>query len=246
LNGPIVFGWLMGVHGVVAMILWERSSRLIYALFVVVFFSAVVWTQSKGPLVAFVFSIFFLVFSSSSKDGIRTKVLFLSLGLVLMGWLFQDELAESLEGSRLQAISNVITGNVQENDEGSIGSRADMVDEVVDFLSQGGGAGIGVGDWQFRSKSGLKYPHNQHLEILVEMGGLWFLAHVGFLLVGFYYSDRYLRAILVFFLVAANFSGDASYLRYAYPFVLVGISVYGIRILRVEAWGRNEGWRGAC
>lgn len=247
LNGPIVFGWLMGMHALFAIMLWMAGRGSRFGILAILFMLAVVWTQSKGPLLALGVSSFYLfVRMRKSSPGAFRKVivgLFILITLVIAN---SDAVLEAVGGSRLQALAALVTGETQENDEGSIGSRGEMLAEAVQFMGRTVPFGIGIGEWQNWSRSGLEYPHNQHVEILVEMGIPWFLVHVAFVLMGFIRAGWQIRAVLIFFMVASTFSGDVSYLRYLYPFLLISLTKHGFRSARTPprrsdetAWARS-------
>lgn len=205
------------------------------------FFSAVVWTQSKGPLLALILSSFiFVIFSAKENPKALRNIVMAILLIGGVAFLQADAILSLLEGSRLQSISALITGDTQESDQGSIGSRGDMLSEAVLFVSKEAPFGIGVGEWANKSKTGADYPHNEHLEILVEMGAPWFLIHFAFLVYAFKLACKDLRVLLIFFVIAASFSGDISYLRYIYLFSLASISFYGFRFSRAAPRRCNE------
>src|SRR5690606_3743121 len=53
INGPIVFGWIMGWNFLICLYLFFKGfRRWLVACGAVAFFLAVLWTQSKGPLIA--------------------------------------------------------------------------------------------------------------------------------------------------------------------------------------------------
>ncbi len=244
LNGPIVFGWLMGMHALLSLMLWFSQKRRMYAAGYILFFAAVVWTQSKGPLLALILSSLLLGILSVKENPKTLRNIIVGMSLIGGAVFFQaDEILLLLEGSRLQSISALVTGDTQESDQGSIGSRGEMLSEAVLFISKEAPFGIGVGEWANKSKTGADYPHNEHLEILVEMGVPWFLMHLAFIGYAFIIAGRELKVLLIFFSVAASFSGDVSYLRYIYLFSLASISFYGFRFPRAASRRSNEASR---
>ena len=52
INGPIVFGWLMGFNFVCGLLAYSKSRESVYLFLSSVFLLAVFWSQSKGPFVA--------------------------------------------------------------------------------------------------------------------------------------------------------------------------------------------------
>lgn len=233
LNGPIVFGWLMGLHAIFALMLWASGRGGVYLFFYLVFLFAVIWTQSKGPLLALFACMGFLIIVFSKNNFRVLRNFFIFIAVVLVASFHQREIIlESLDGSRLQSIAALFTGETQDSDEGSIGSRGDMLQEAMGYVIKKAPFGIGVGEWPNLSKSGVDYPHNEHLEILVEMGVPWFLMYLFFVVFSFYRCGTELRVVMLFFLIASSVSGDVSYLRYMFPFALLSFSFYGFSVFR--------------
>lgn len=236
LNGPIVFGWLMGLHAMFALMLWSEGRKTIYLLYFLAFLLAVIWTQSKGPLLALFVCVAFMLVILARRNWLVFRNFFIFLTVVLVvAFVQRDIILESLEGSRLQSIAALFTGETQESDQGSIGTRGDMLQESMGYIMAKAPFGIGVGEWPNVSRSGVDYPHNEHLEILVEMGVPWFVMHVIFVFYTYLRGGNELRIVMLFFLIASSFSGDVSYLRYVFPFALLSFSFYGLSIFRTTS-----------
>jgi len=244
LNGPIVFGWLMGLHALFSLMIWAKKGGARYIFSAVLFTFAVVWTQSKGPLLALGLCLAVFVLSVAKQNLKVFRNLVGGFTVLCVALAFNvDAVLDSLEGSRLQSIAALVTGETQENDEGSIGSRGAMLEEAIGFIGDSAPFGIGVGEWPNRSRSGLAYPHNQHLEVLVEMGVPWFLLHITFIIFSLIKGNWELRIVMLFFFVASSVSGDVSYMRYLYPFALISISTYGFRSARASSRRFDENHR---
>lgn len=220
LNGPIVFGWLMGLMGVVALSLWQKTKLRRYLLFVAIFFVAVVWTQSKGPLLAFlVVGVFVFLIQMRVRQRLWTIAF---LGLLVLG-ASQLNLSEIFAETRFAAIERILKNSTSDADFGSVDVRARMYDDALGLADRYPVTGVGVGNWQALTNSDYLYPHNQHLEILAELGVFYFFAYAVLVLYAFAVGGGVIRSIIVFLMVAASFSGDLSYTRYIFLFSLLGI-----------------------
>lgn len=226
LNGPIVFGWLMGMMTILSILMWERTSRRIFLLVAFPFFFSVVWTASKGPLIACLAilvgrPLLGLIFR---RRGRHRALLLLVLVLTssLLAWI---EFGERIYDTRFGATMRFVQGDVQERDEGSVGVRMLMLAETMDAVRERPVSGIGLGNWDSYSSAGFQYPHNQHLEILVELGAIVFIFYVSFLALGLFMGEPDLRWLVIFLLLVGSFSGDIAYLRYPLFFLLLAILV---------------------
>ena len=213
MNGPIVFGRLMGLAAVLSLFVLKGPVRL---LGFSVFGSAVVWTMSKGPVLALatatLFSLFWLI---QGKDRIRLVV---GAGLVfgLGGFLAWDFLT-AISWGRLTAIADLLgaVGDRSSIDFGSIGSRKTIFIGTLSLIAEYP-FGVGLGAWSLMvSESfGLQYPHNIFLELWSEAGILLgtfaLLPFLAFLLPG----PSALRGAGLFLLCAQFVSGDLLDARY--------------------------------
>lgn len=220
LNGPIVFGWLMGLMGVASISIWRVVGLRKYAFFGFLFFLAVVWTQSKGPLVAFI-AVSGFVFLVQMEMKQRLATFFLLAVFFALGSQFK--LSEVFSNTRLAAIERLLKNSTSDVDQGSVEVRVRMYRDSLSLADQNPVAGIGVGNWQAYTNSDYLYPHNQHLEILVELGLFYFLLYLSFVFYSLVIAGGVLRSMLVFLLIAASFSGDLSYTRYVFLFSLLAI-----------------------
>ncbi|MDP9881376.1 O-antigen ligase [Variovorax boronicumulans] len=218
LNGPIVYGWLMGVCGVISFHLWSETRRRIFLIAFVLFFIALIWTESKGSVFGFAVGMAFYLLMNFKKS------LVLSLGTVgcflIFNFFFADQILELLDGTRFSAIGRIYSGELSEADDGSVGTRVVLVEKAFQDFKENPLSGIGLGQF---SLGEYRYPHNQHLEIFAEMGVFVGLLHVFFVLFSFWRATLLNRAIILIFAVGASFSGDISYLRFLYSFCLIGI-----------------------
>ncbi|MEG0149104.1 MAG: O-antigen ligase family protein [Comamonas sp.] len=218
LNGPIVFSWIMSFCALSSFHLWLKYRGNHDGLFFLVFIIAVFWTESKGALVAFSLSfIFYCLFSVKEK---RIFLLFLISFLSFIAFLLLKYFTVEFEESRFGAIARLFTGNLDSRDEGSIGIREELMGHAMDLFFDNPFIGIGLGNYQFDE---FFYPHNQHLELFAEMG--FFIGSLSFcfILYAFFKSDLFFKCVIMLFVIAGSFSGDASYLRFTYSFAILGI-----------------------
>lgn len=182
-----------------------------------IFFMALVWTESKGAILAFLIG---LAIYCVLRFHRKYKLLIaLVIGGIVFYFTLADQLVELLEDSRLSAILRIVGGELNQSDEGSVGSRVVLIDKAMQDFSSHIFMGIGLANYSFNE---FVYPHNQHLEIFAEMGVVVGFIHVIFVLLSFWRANILNKALIVFFGVAASFSGDVSYLRFLYAFCLVG------------------------
>ncbi|MDM0110727.1 O-antigen ligase family protein [Variovorax sp. J22R133] len=215
LNGPIVYGWLMGFCALLSLNLWEERRKVFWGLLLVVFICALLWTESKGAAVAFAVAAFVLLLNS-----LRKNLKYVLLGVLLLTVvyvLFYDQLIYLFMESRFAAVARVLTGEVADVDDGSIGVRSLLAEHALEDFRAHPFLGIGLGEFSYDS---FVYPHNQHLEIFTELGIFAGMAHIGFVMLALFRAGRLNRAVILFFVGASAFSGDVSYLRFLYAFCL--------------------------
>jgi hypothetical protein len=217
LNGPIVFGWIMGLCGLIAFHLWMTERKVVLILMFFIFFIALLWTESKGSTLAFLVAWGIYVCLTFRKN---IKIVLIStLSLIGIFLSFSDLLIKAFENSRFSALGRLFGGELGASDEGSVGVRS-ILSEVAlrDFWSNPL-FGIGLGEFHFGE---YVYPHNQHLEVFAELGFFVGMLHVIFLIISLVRANPLNKAIIILFSVAASFSGDASYFRFLYAFCLLG------------------------
>lgn len=221
LNGPIVFGWLMGLNFIFCIKLFFLKRSNIYLLLSFLFILAVFWTQSKGPLLASIVIFSILMLKNANKENIKL-MLFISIFL-----LFSYYLLNYLDlGDRYSALTRLFNNELNESDQGSVGIRAEMFFYSIELWKNNFMFGVGLGNWnehinRFFSLSVMfPYPHNIIVELLSETGFSGFL----FLMISYLYlfikSNYICKIVMLYFTICLLFSGDASYLRFLFSLPL--------------------------
>lgn len=209
LNGPIVFGRIMGIAVVVGVFVlrgWTRTA-LCFA-----FFCAVIWTGSKGP----VLSLFFVaaVGALLSRRWKSAALVVASLVTVIfLSTRFEDSFADvPLVGREMRGISGLLALMDSSRDwganEGSIGTRQSMWIASTDVIATKP-FGVGMGDWAtVVHQRAFDYPHNIVLEILSESGVLLTTAAVTLALLLYRARIDWFGAACLYLFAAQQVSGD--------------------------------------
>lgn len=224
-NGANVFGWISGCWTITACFLYSRTKKLFLLLLGLIFFSCVIWSGSKGALISTLLCLFFMMYIKefSFKKYLSLSAIIAFLYLTYSDFI--DLLNEYTPNSRFLAIFRIFQGTTEEVDEGSVEVRKELVKDAINAFVQHPFTGIGLGNFDQYSFWGFFYPHNAHLEVFAEMGvliGTLYLFFIGFCILR---AQFYFSIVGVFFLIASTFSGDISYLRFAFVFLLIGISL---------------------
>jgi len=220
-NGSIIFGWLMALSAISSLFLYSRTPNRLsfkWLFFFIAFCLAVVWTESKGALLSLAAGI--AVYSLSTNSKLIKSVAVLSFVLVLSIFVIPQFYLSLFDDTRYAAIFRFMLDQSVESDWGSIGVRQEMFEYSIDLIEKHPLIGIGLGNFNYLN---FFYPHNQHLEIFVEVGLFLFISHCLFILYGFYLSSGLYRALIIAFAVGASFSGDIAYLRFVYLFVFLAL-----------------------
>lgn len=210
LNGPIVFGWIMGfacltiLHCVI-----REGLPLRYLYLAVIFLLALLWTQSRGPLVALA-----VMLTAVLAAGLKLRRARLIIGglAVLSVALYFFVPIEFF--SRLLLILELFFSDTTVISASTDVRAAAWIDAQKMFVNNPL-VGVGVSNWQFSSDYGwLQYPHSVLLEVAAEGGVIGVLAVVGTLAFVFRMSTTWGRLVLCYFVICCSFSGDFSYFRF--------------------------------
>lgn len=222
LNGPIVFGWLMGFVFLMSLLFFYKSEEKKFVFLSIVFLFAVFWSQSKGPLVASIITstLFIVYFGKRSPVKAIAAPFFIIIALYGIAYHFASE--DFFE--RFYAIQRLLNNEVAEVDAGSVTIRSDMWGDSINLWTEFPLFGSGLGGWATYIDDYLKYPHNFLLESLSETGLIGFIFLILTIIFCFIKSNIYGRASIIYFALCLSFSGDASYLRFIffYPLACIG------------------------
>lgn len=210
LNGPIVFGWMMAVSSIISIYCAFQYKNFRYYVFAAMFFLALIWTASKGPVVGWISGVTFLLFIMG-----RISLLPLFLAVTALTVLVLHEY--NLLPERFLVVERLLTGALREADFGSVGVRWLMILDSFTIFFENSLIGVGLGNWaDYASYSSfyggrIVYPHNLLAEILSEHG--IFGASVFFTLFIFVFlrAGTLGRTIFASMLMSLFFTGDMGY-----------------------------------
>ena len=223
LNGPILFSWLMGFYSILSIYVYKNTKRIIFLSLFVIFTLAVLWAESKGGLLATATAlIFYLIYDS--RKIIKIPILGCIGLFIFFNKLILDILGDITEGTRFSAFIRLMNNDVSSQDSGSITIRQDMLNEGYKLFSENWFFGIGLSNYQFKTIYGFIYPHNIHLEIFLECGIIVGLLYIYYLSFGLLKAPNLFKSILLLFIIASSFSGDATYLRFILLICLLSIA----------------------
>ncbi|MEM7041656.1 MAG: O-antigen ligase family protein [Pseudomonadota bacterium] len=168
MNGPIVFARLMGMAALLALLFTKGITRIV--LFAV-FFLAILWPSSKGPVLALALTLalMMLAYDRLFILGIitvlvATPLLLVPEQIVEIAWLLDGtgRIATPLE-------SFVLGSELSEAHSATFSTRASAYEKTLPLILQYP-AGLGLGDWESHTGTGIEYPHNFFLEVFSELG----------------------------------------------------------------------------
>jgi O-antigen ligase len=211
--GPIPFGWVNGFAFLIVAL--KKNKKLAEYLSVLFFLSMVLWSGSKGPLLALlVVSLFNFNKILGSKKITKFIMLFLLIGVVFVINLYAEE---------FRAVRSLLAFFEDPEDysdgvgSGSVGTRLDYLNSAFNLFLENPLFGNGFGSFVEIGVSH-KYPHNVYIELLSETGLFAFLLLIFIILKN---SFKGIGQGVLFILICLSFSGDFSYFRYAlYPLLI--------------------------
>jgi hypothetical protein len=218
LNGPIVFGWLMGIGGLCAFFVAMKTRSATDWLQVAGLGFGVLMSDSKGPIIAFVLcAAFYYIILGVGAMRRAAKVVCGAFVLAVVGCLAGE--GELLSGTRLGLLFEVVSEGTNAS-EGSVGVRAAAFEQALELALNILPYGIGPGEFAVHDPA-LMYPHNVHLEVLLEYGLLPFVAYGGLIAAAMYMANASIRTLILFVVICLSFSGDVSYLRFLLPLLFL-------------------------
>ena len=215
-NGPIVFGWIMGMNGLISVYLFAQNSRKIYLILALLFFLAIVWTGSKGPLLATI-----IIITIIALINIRKPKIWLFIITCIAATPFIIDLIPNLILVRLNTLIDIFTNAVDTiSNQVSLTVRSDSWFKSIDIFKENPIFGVGLGNWEYYSSIHIKYPHNLFFELSSELGiiGLLVFGILAYFCVTTH--SRIATLIFVYFVLCLSFSGDISYYRFLFSIPL--------------------------
>lgn len=230
LNGPIVFGRIMGIALIAGAFILRGGPRLgVCALFL----AAVLWTGSRGPLIALVLTgLICAVVLGRHRVAMAMVIVVVAFGSLLIQF-GSEALGRTLfkeQSEQLRVIFRLIDlSQATASGEGSIGSRKVMWAKSLELITKEP-LGAGMGSWSIGTQiRDADYPHNIVLELLSEVGiPLTSLAVLlGFCLYRFRF--HWLTAACIYLFIAQQVSGDLLDLRFLATFLVAAclLNKYG-------------------
>ena len=202
--GPIVFARFMGIAAILAAFILVGWQRVVA---VVVFSLAVLWTASKGPLIALIVVAAIAGLTLGGRRG-RVATAGIAFFAVLAIALAAQWLEQHPVFGRFFVVLSILESGLDEANWGSIGSRFELIVASLAHLTLYP-LGVGLGSWA--ASTGLEwaeYPHNFFMEMLTE-GGL-LLGSLALIPYFWFVSSRQ-RALVAccgFLAISQQFSGD--------------------------------------
>jgi len=124
---------------------------------------------------------------------------------------------------RFMALNRLVTGELTSVDVGSIVNRQIQWYYALKVFSDNPFFGIGIGNFFIDAGDyESHYPHNFFLELLAEYGMLGMVLFLLILIPSYIKSDNYYKIIFLFCFISLSFSGDASYWRFFFLFLILG------------------------
>jgi hypothetical protein len=223
INGPIIFGRLMCIAAVLALFFLRGKRRVVATT---IFFLAVVWTESKGPILALVLTLFSVALIGATPQVRKRFLAFVTILLLGIAAVFAYFDLGPRDFGRLGVFYSVATADTTAlegySKQGSLGARVEMWSKTVELIPQKP-FGIGLGAWDRAVDTRLPtpYAHNLMLELWSE-GGLMLGSFALIPFVIFFFGPKkifWFVALCLF--LAQMLSGDIGDARFLLVFGLL-------------------------
>jgi O-antigen ligase len=224
LNGPIVFARFMTIAVILSLFHFRGKKRI---LIVTLFSLAVLWTESKGPILAVLVALFAAVmYSASARQRIITLLGIAAVIAALFMFLRSVGL-DNLDVGRLAILLSLLTGDYGTlanslSADGSTGARTQMWNMTWELIFDYP-LGVGLAGWSSYTDTmqDAPYPHNLFLELWSESGiVLGTIAAIPF--VFFLFCKKGIYWFVAFSLFLAQMvSGDLADTRLMFAFSLL-------------------------
>jgi hypothetical protein len=222
LNGPIVFGRLMGIGATLCLMgIKSKKNNILFFIFTV----AVIWTASKGPILALLIScLVYVLLMMNFRKKIASLLTVVVIALVAVNNL---DMLTNVGLVRLVDAFNYYYGGIGDVSPTSVSVRQSAISESIEMFLQYPLFGVGVGGWAISIQSnGLMYPHNFFIEVFSEggliLGGLFCIPYLIF----FKNPRSLLFYTVLFLLISQQFSGDILDSRYWLVFSILSFYYY--------------------
>jgi hypothetical protein len=227
LNGPIVFGKIMGIGAALSLVAFDSTKKF---LFFMIFFLATVWTASKGPILSLL--VVSTVYSIIAFD-FKKNVLILFIVTALFFFLMENRfLFEEYGLTRILAVIDYYS--TDSKTLSSISVRLGVAQETIKLILEHPIFGVGLGGWaNSLINNGLMYPHNFFLEVFSEGGWLFGILFCVPYLIFLNSARSKLFYASLFLLISQQFSGDLLDSRYLLVFSILTV-VYNNEIICVR------------
>jgi O-antigen ligase len=212
MHGSIVFGRLMAIGLIINLFSPLLRGKIAFILNIIFTFG-IIWSLSKGPIIAIVLTGFvYLILNASISFRIRNIIL-ISLPVALCSYLI------SIYGiptqlARIMVIVDILLGREHSfNTTGSVGTRYDMYKASIEMVTVAPVIGVGMGGWGESYLGGatkFTYPHNLYLELFSELGMVTGLIFSFLLTLPLLYTKDPFFYLFLFLLFAQQVSGDVA------------------------------------
>jgi len=225
IQGPITFARLMGLGVILGFMSLRGVSRLLSTS---LFAAALLWTASKGPLLALSIAGTLLILTSNARSR-WFYILFLSLFALAVSQIARFYNFDFSQLGRLSLLWTFSSDTFQ-NEGGytSLTGRYWLLVRTFSLISSNY-FGVGLGGWEraVTDNLGLQYPHNLIMELWSEAGILF--GSLGLLsFFAFIFSLRSVWKYCAIFLCLSQLvSGDLLDARYLLVFSM--LSYFGIQ-----------------
>lgn len=221
LLGPIPFGWINAFA--LILILTKESKRINDFIMSFIFFLAVLWSGSKGPVISLVVTAI-LFRKNFFGEKVSKKVTHYLLIVLIFGLVI-------VYGENFRSISSIINLFSSPEDyidgagAGSVGMRIIFLEKSLQTISNNFFFGTGFGGWSnYVEISEFKYPHNIVIELWSEIGFIGITLFMCLIYQFIRFGNRlFIASVSVFIMLL--FSGDFTYFRYGFLPLLISFSL---------------------
>jgi hypothetical protein len=207
MHGAIVFGRLMGI-GLFSVLLLAKIPATLRISLLCMFSVAVVWSMSKGPILALMVALAVYTVFKSQLYNIRVIIFFSCFVLLFAHFLPTFNLPP--EFNRILFMFGVEQAEGV-NNAGSIGIRQSIYNATFNNFYNGLFVGPGPVSWIVNVGDPLgrfTYPHNIFLELINDFGILFGFPFIMFFLIPFVFYRSVYFPLFIFLFICQQVSGD--------------------------------------